>query len=359
MQALTTAGSNAEIKPLRIVISASKAPNVLESEYAKRLDDLSCTLMKHYAADEQPSRIKGVARKIVRRIAPRLLWQQSNVDLLCLAESSAPDIVWLFKGTDIFPSTIRALRHRGFHPVAYNPDHPFEFYSRGTGNANIAQSLPEYELFMTFSRHIANQLSEKYPSLQTCVVPFGHAVDEDIYRTLDDVDEINRICFIGTPDLHRVSLLSSLLRAGLKVDIYGPDWGGKSASLLKGAYFHGPVFGLEFYRTLRRYRVQLNFLRPHNLHSHNMRSFEAPACGAIMLAEDSIEHREFFQSGEEAFYFSCEEELVEISRWLLAMSMDEAKGVREKARARSVNERYSYSDRAIEALSHMGSLVGR
>lgn len=348
----------AEGSGFRILMSASRAPTTLSAEYAVGLERLKCSLIKHYGSEERPSPLKGVTRKFARRLAPNLLWRQTNSDLINLATSYAPDVIWLFKGMDIFPATVRALRTRGWHPVAYNADHPFDFSSRGSGNSNVAQAIPEYDLYMTFSRHIADQLAERHPSLNVCVLPFGHAVSDETYADLNDVKEAQCLCFVGTPDQRRVAMIRVLLDAGLDVDIYGSGWE-KVASRISRARFHGPVFGNDMYRALRRYRVQLNFLRPHNIKSHNMRSFEAPACGAIMLAEDTVEHREFFRPGVEAFYFADDEELVSQARQLLDLSTEDAGAIRARARARSVEEPYSYQDRAAQALAHLKVLVGQ
>ena len=43
-------------------------------------------------------------------------------------------------------------------------------------------------------------------------------------------------------------------------------------------------------------------MRIHNPDSHNMRSFEVPGVGGIMVAPDTKEHRIFFEVGKEIFY---------------------------------------------------------
>lgn len=109
-------------------------------------------------------------------------------------------------------------------------------------------------------------------------------------------------------------------------------------------------------RVLRRYRVQLNFFRPHNVESHNMRSFEVPACGGIMLGEDSIEHRDFFEINREAFYFRSPEEMIDLTRFVLAMPKVEADVVRAAARRRSIMGGYSYRHRAQAAFAEIEKL---
>jgi spore maturation protein CgeB len=141
----------------------------------------------------------------------------------------------------------------------------------------------------------------------------------------------------------------------LPVDVFGYRWErflGASPNL----QINDQIVGEAMLRTLRSYRIQLNFFRPHNADSHNMRTFEVPACGGIMLAEDSIEHREFYENNKEAFYFRTHREMAELARHLLALPKCEAEAIRGAARRRSVVSGYSYHDRALQALAAISAV---
>src|SRR5262249_51723172 len=150
---------------------------------------------------------------------------------------------------------------------------------------------------------------------------------EEVFGRISCEDEILRACFLGNPDHNRRRGIMSLVEAGIAVDVYGESWGRllKPLPLLR---INPRVLGEEMLRTLRRYRVQLNFFRPHNAESHNMRTFEVPACGGIMLAEDSGEHRAFFESGKEAFFFANPRDMINLTQRLLDMPKAEAEGIR-------------------------------
>ena len=291
----------------------------------------------------------AVWSRVLRRWAPGHAFAKENARLLSRVEATQPDVVWLFKGMEIYPSTLGKLRELGILLVNYNPDHPFRYFSRGSGNNNVLRSIPKYHIHLTYSQAIAREMNNLYPSVDTRIVPFGHDVSETVYARIIAEDEINRVCFLGNPDEHRAREIGALVEAEIPVDVFGHRWD----RFLKPAHnlqTHPQIVGEAMYRTLRRYRVQMNFFRPHNVASHNMRSFEVPACGGIMLAEDSIEHREFFESGQEAFYFRTRSEMVENARALLAISKQQANQVRGAARRRSINSGYSYAHRAQAAL---------
>jgi hypothetical protein len=343
---------------MRIIISALTVPTTLEWEYGLALEEHNHTLIKHYRTEDREKTIPDWLFRLGRRILPKAVYKKSNDDLLKLVCDYNPDFIWLFKGADIFPDTVRKIRKMGYTVIVYNADHPFRFFSRGSGNAFIEQSIPEYNLYLTYSRTIAAELAVHYPKLRTCVIPFGHSVDEETYSVISQEQEVIRPCFLGNPDSYRAEYIKHLLNKGINVDVYGHGWN-NFLPRSEGLQIFGAVLGLDMYKTLRRYRVQLNFLRPHNANSHNMRTFEAPACGAIMLAEETEEHIEFFRTDIEAFYFTDKKTLTEKVRYLLSMSAVDANDIRNRARNRSVNMAYTYRDRASQVINIVENLDGK
>ena len=58
-------------------------------------------------------------------------------------------------------------------------------------------------------------------------------------------------------------------------------------------------------------------MRPQNAGSHNMRSFESPACGAFTLSQRTPELAALFAEDEEIVCFDGTEELRDaVARWL-------------------------------------------
>jgi len=342
--------------PLRVLTSASHEPGRLNSTYAELLETMGVEVAKHFEVGESQIVKFAFADRLIHRLAPKIAWNISNRQLTKTTKIFRPHVVWLFKAMDIFPQTLRSLKELGAKLICYNADHPFDFFSRGSGNRNVSSSVPEYDLYITYSRHIEGLINKRHPELPTMVVPFGHVLDEARFERACGADEANRACFVGNADSHRVEMLKRIARSGVPLDVYGHNWDSHRAALGDVALC-GPVTGDDYYRTLRRYRVQLNFFRPHNIHSHNMRTFEVPASGGIMLAPDSVEHREFFEEGKEAFYFSNGEQMVEQAKRVLALPPAEAARIRERARLRSVESGYSYRDRAETILDAMRSLT--
>jgi spore maturation protein CgeB len=109
---------------------------------------------------------------------------------------------------------------------------------------------------------------------------------------------------------------------------------------------HGQVTGLPFWETLSKYRVQLNILRLQNEGSHNMRSFEIPGAGGIMLAPDTPEHRHYFSNETEIFLYQDFKSCLEQCRKILSLPEAESRAVRDAARRRSLQSGYTYEARS-------------
>lgn len=307
-----------------------------------------------YDVGEAPVSLIG---RILRRIR-RATGSEAAKQLLQAVDATRPDVLIVFKGVDYTPALLRRIAARGVKLVNYCSDHPFRFFLAGAGNANVRDSISAYDLYITYSGPIARELAEAYPGLDVAVVPFGHAVEDDLYAELATEAEVLRGCFNANPDEERAAAIRLLTENGVAMDVFGWGW----EKFVKP----GPMLGIypverdiAMLRILRRYRFQLNMFRPHNEGSHNLRTFEVPAVGGILLAPDSPEHREFFVEGREAFYFADPDEMLAKAQRLLAMPADEAADVRVAARQRILEIRAHFDDRANSLLAEIMKLAGR
>jgi spore maturation protein CgeB len=86
------------------------------------------------------------------------------------------------------------------------------------------------------------------------------------------------------------------------------------------------------------------------------RTFEIPACGALMLAERTEEHRTFFEEDREAVYFSSFEEMIDKARFY-AVHESERRRIAQAGYRRCLQSDYSIIDRARHALELVGATV--
>ncbi len=269
-------------------------------------------------------------------------------------ETYKPDIVWVFKGMELYPEALHWVKDQRIKLVNYNPDNPFLFSGRGSGNSNITKSIGLYDLHFTYNKEIENEINEKFNNSKVCYLPFGFDLTEETFLHCRQLPEINECCFLGNPDKSRVSFIKTIAQAGIKVNVFGHGW--KRFISHDNVVIGDAVYGIRLWEVLRQYRVQLNLMRPHNLNSHNMRTFEIPAVGGVMIAPRTAEHELFFENTKQAFLYRDAVECISLIKEILNFSTRQVQQVRKAAREKSVSAGYSYRERAQQALIHLQAL---
>ncbi len=297
---------------------------------------------------------RSLVNKLLFKTGFSTILHQINREFDKAIEQFRPDIIWVFKGMEIFPESLYRAQKSNILLVNYNPDNPFIFTGKGSGNKNITDSISLYQLHFTYNLSIKKRLEEEYNAM-TSFLPFGYNIEREVLAVCQDQEEVTGVCFLGNPDRRRAALVMEFVKQGIKVDLYGNNW--EHFILHENACFFKPVYGLEFWKTLYRYRVQLNFMRIHNEDSHNMRTFEIPGVGAIQLAPDTPEHKIFFEAEQEIFLYQDINNCFEKAHYILSLSKDEAVAIRNRAQRRCVESGYSYHDRAKQALIAMNVLM--
>jgi hypothetical protein len=283
--------------------------------------------------------------KIRVKLGDLSVFNHLNNALIEYCNKTKPDIVWVFKGFELFPETIDKLSKMGCFLANYNPDHPFIRTSIMHGGKNIPDSIPLYNLHFAYSQNLVENIISEFN--QKCVwLPFGFEVDVNQYQQINSIKERLKLCFIGTPDRERSKWLVQLAKRGFEIDIFSLTYPYENQLRKeKGISLNPVVTGITFWENVRKYRVQLNFLREHNKGSHNQRTFEVPGVGGILLTEFSAEQSHFFEDNREIFMFKDFEDLVTKAQGILNMSNIDIIDVRNKCRDKSILNGYNYESR--------------
>lgn len=296
---------------------------------------------------------KNIINKIIYRLGLSGIYRKIKKLFKREVELYQPNVILIFKGMEINPSSLQWARARGIKLVTYNPDNPFIFSSRGSGNKNVINSIRLFDLHLTYNNAVKTRLEREY-HLPAHILPFGYEFDERVLINYK-IDEIIKICFLGNPDSYRASFILQIAASGLEVDVYGDNW----SKFLnhKKIQIYPVVKSDEIWRILTKYRVQLNIMRPHNLDSHNMRTFEIGGVGGIQLAPNTPQHREYFMEGKEIFLYDGIEDCIKKGEYLLQLNKDEADKIRWAAKYRSQVSGYSYFEKSKQLLNYIKPLV--
>ena len=207
------------------------------------------------------------------------------------------------------------------------------------------QALPYYDIVLS-PRHANISDLKRVNKNKIYYLPFGY--DPEFFYPEEPTlpDEIRQftcdVVFAGGADRERVFYISSLIRAGFDVALYGDYWSRYSETRANLKGYADP-------RTLRlttsMAKVVLGLVRRANRDGHAMRSYEVPAMKGCMLVEDTADHRALFGAeGEASLYFSTIPEMIEKTRWLLTHAT-ERKRLAEQAYQQVTQGKHTYRDR--------------
>lgn len=297
----------------------------------------------------------NILNKVSFRLGFSGIIKQINRLFIEAINKNKPDIIWVFKGMELYTESLLYAKKRNIILINYNPDNPFIFSGSGSGNKFILEAIPLYDLHFTYNLKIEHQLIEEY-KVKTAYLPFGFDVSKELFEECKEQKERIKACFLGNPDKQRAAFINSLAKKGIKIDVYGNNW--QKFVKHKFITIFPPIYGNELWKVLRRYRLQINIMRVHNVDSHNMRSFEVPGIGGIMVAPDTTEHRNFFCDKKEAYFYSDSTSCTTIINELLDLSTQHSVQIRENARNRSILSGYSYKDRAKFAIETIQQMYG-
>ena len=201
-------------------------------------------------------------------------------------EATTPaDLVLVVRGELLDHRTIASLRRAHDAPVVcWNPDSPFDdaISNRGGG---IPSVIGSYDRYVTWANDVADQLDGVARGIS--VIPFGWDPHAFFVET-GSVGVSGRIIFVGTWTAEREQWVRSIQSFGPVV--FGGGWPGRPPVEVRP-----PIRGARLRIALGEAAASLNFLRPQNKGSHNMRTFEIVGCGGIQVAQRSADHERLLE----------------------------------------------------------------
>jgi spore maturation protein CgeB len=342
---------------MRILIVGADTEYAIERPYIRYLSEIEGNNMVSFFRAQNYFLTyykRSIIHKILYRAGLSDIIVQINLKLRRAIEEFKPDVVWVFKGMEVLPETILWVKGNGIRIVNYNPDNPFFFSGRGSGNSNVSKSIGLYDLHFTYDTKVKKKIEEEF-GINCVMLPFGFELSDDALEKTVLIPEVLKACFLGTADAQRAEFIDQLADNGVSIDVYGNGWRKYITNPSVGIF--DAVYGDNFWMTLRKYRVQLNLMRPHNPNSHNMRTFEVPGVGGIELAPDTPDHRAYFEVGKDIFAYRGVTDCVNTIEKLITMSFDQANKIRKAARDRSLLSGYTYKDRARKVFNELKKLV--
>ena len=301
---------------MRVLILGEEAPGGLMGSYARGFAELGATVRTYCVATAFQAVMPALRTRALRRVAEPVLLGLFNERVLADHRHAEADLVVVLKGHRLQPETVDRLRDVADAPVVnFYPDDPFSV-ERSNRLAFGTPVLAAYDACFTFAQHLIPAY-DRAGARATYYLPFARdpALHAPVATTAaHDFD----VVFVGNLDDHRVRCLEAIA-ARRRIGVFGERTHAvvPKGSALSRAVFGPAAYGADLARALARGAISLNVMRPQNARSHNMRSFESPACAAFTLTQRTEELRSLFAEGDEVVAFGTIEEMCdEVGRWL-------------------------------------------
>jgi spore maturation protein CgeB len=301
---------------MRVLILGEDAPGGLMASYARGFFELGIETRTFCLARAYAATLPSIRTRALRRIAEPVLLGAFNDHVARELSGIEVDLVLVIKGHRLSAVTVDRIRESSGAPIVnFYPDDPFS-RERSNRLAHGLNVLAAYDACFTFARHLVPEY-ERAGAQAVHYLPFAR--DPELHAPVAAVSPpAFDVVFVGNLDEERVRYLGALA-PDYRVAVFGERTTVTvpRGSALARATFAPAAYGTDLARALACGAISLNVMRPQNARSHNMRSFESPACGAFTLSQRTPELSELFAEGEEIACFGSVNELREaVARWL-------------------------------------------
>lgn len=304
--------------------------------------------------------------RIARRLLIPLIEAEWNRQVLALVETFQPDLVYITNAHLCWPRTLNEIRAKKIPVMCFY--HDPQWVNRD--GSRFSQNVALFDLIVTTRKWHEAEFKDA-GAKDVAVVRFGY--EPSVHRPLEIDQKVFKkygadLAFIGTLENQRNIDLHELLKSEFPYlfRIWGNLWGQlPKGSPIRNCWQGRSVYEQEIPIIYSASKVALHWVNwePRSNDpslkkgdQHNSRTFQIAACGgALMMAQRTEEHLQFFEEDKEAVFFDDVGELREKLDYWLAPSRDaNRKQVARAARERCLKEDYSWTPVVRTFLEHFG-----
>lgn len=340
----------------RVLIIGPFAAGQLAASLARAFERRGARVVPFDSDRAYMTAMPGAASRLVRRTLRPALWRRMNRQTIDLVSRTRPDLVVAVKGTYLHAETVRVIRRSVGIPICnYYPDNPYcgvPWNPRRTSaqRRDLVSVLREYTRVWIWHRGLASRLAND--GVAASYLPFG--VDPELSATMPqapcaDCGTRHGLVFVGNHCDKREAHLAAVRRH--RVALWGGRWRRAETSLGRRHVIHDrPLVAAACSSVYSVAAVALNVLSDLNMPGHNMRTFEIPGSGGLMLSTYTDEQAAFFPEGEAAVYYRHPSELDDQIDRILC---DRVWATRVRTRAASIAAAHTYAARVTTMLEEL------
>lgn len=269
-----------------------------------------------------PSEIRSFGTKVIVKVSRKLLWNDYNKAIIRSIETFRPDVICVFKGNCVLPSTLSLARNKGIPIFCIYPD--VSFYDHGW---NIPLLVKFYDYIFTTKSYGMRDLNDNFNYNSVALI--NHSIDPEVHRYLSLKESEfksfkNDVSFIGTYSYKKEYIINYLINNinNLEVKIWGPRWNNSKSNEINHRYMKQPIYGDLYAIGIQKSKINLGLLSEAGTKSSSgdlitSRSFHIPGAGGFMLHERTKDILEIFKEEESVVTFADNYELIDKIKFYL------------------------------------------
>jgi len=348
----------------KILVLGTFDEGALPESYARAFERLGMEVVRYdfVRAILHASRFRG--NRILRRALRSVAWNAVNREAAEIAQRVRPALIFGVKCSFFHPEIVRQIRKSvGVPFVNHYPDHPYigvrwDPREASALRRDLIEVLRQYSAVFMWEKSLVERL--RGDGVEAQYLPF--AVDSELFYPQQAEEGLHcnacgvthDVAFVATYTRFRCAEVAAVRRH--TAAIWGNNWPRKWRNLSSqnraGQHrVHAAVWGAAVGDIYARAAVSLNVLNAENLGGPNMRTFEIPGSGGVMLARYSEAQDEFFPENEAAVYYRSP---AEIDDKLDLLLRDRELRVRIRKNAMKLAAEQTYDVRAAQVLRECG-----
>jgi len=285
-----------------------------------------------------------------RRLAIGFLTNSLNKRLVETALYTRPDLVMIYRGRNIFPSTYKMIRMKlpNTKIFIYNNDDPFSKKYPFYFWLYYKSSLKYFHHIFCYRQKNIKDLDMRGYRNTSILMSYYIGKKNYLYNKKFTEREID-VVFIGHFENDgRDEIINFLLQNGISVKIFGTNWNkSKLYNILSLGNQIERVNAEKYNDLLNQTKIALVFLSKLNNDEYTRRCFEIPAAGAVMFSERTKKMQQLYLENEEVVFFKDRYELLlKLNYYLNNESLLEK--ISCNARNKLFNSNHEISDRVDE-----------
>ena len=241
-----------------------------------------------------------IANKILRTLLYKRSENTINQRFISNFITLKPDVVFVSKGMNIYPDTLKYMKKNGARLVNWNPD---DFFNMKNSTQHLQKSLALYDIIFSARYHRFDYykkvgiLNSVY--LEWYYIPWLHKI-----LNSGSIAKKRVITFIGTYSKRRENIINSIDKI-FPIEIWGAGWYKSKLRLKRNVKVHDEVLAQkEFPAIMAKSLVNLNILTVENKDLTNLKMFEITASGGLLLTEENDFCKNILKENQDCFYYT-------------------------------------------------------